>query len=293
MKIKSSPSRKAFLAFNTVFLSVICFIALIPVVHVLMASFLDPRTLARTQGIILWPTKFSLEGYIAVFKTTQIWTGYLNSILYVTCSVSVGTVLTLFGAYVTSRKGLFWNKYIMVFISFTMIFNGGLIPSYLLVSGLGWIDSPLAVIVPTCMNAFNLIIMRTFFQGIPESLEESANLDGAGRLRILFQIMIPLAKSSIAVIALFYLVYQWNSFFQAMIYLQSPEKFPLQLVLRNILIANQATIASQGSDGGYNRLLAESIKYGTIMISILPMLMVYPYVQKYFVGGVMVGAIKG
>lgn len=293
MKIKASPGRKAFLLFNAIFLSMISFVSLIPVIHVLMASFLDPVTLAVTDGIIFWPTKFSLAGYTAVFQTTSIWTGYLNSILYVTCSVTLGTVLTLFGAYVTSRRGLFWNKHIMVFISFTMIFNGGMIPTYLLISEIGWIDSPLAVIIPTCMNAFNLIIMRTFFQGIPASLEESANLDGAGRLRILFEIMIPLAKSSIAVIALFYLVFQWNSFFQAMLYLQSPEKFPLQLVLRNILIANQATMASQGSDGGYNRLLGESVKYGTIIISIVPMLAAYPFVQKYFVGGIMVGAIKG
>lgn len=293
MTLRSSPSRKLFVLINTIFLTAVSIIALIPVIHVFMASFLDPTTLAVTDGLILWPSKFSLEGYTAVFQTKEIWVGYLNSIIYVSCSVLLGTMLTLFGAYVTSRKNLFWNKYIMFFISFTMIFNGGLIPTYLLVQGLGWIDSPLAVIVPLCMNAFNLIIMRSFFQSIPESLEESANLDGAGRLRILFQIMIPLAKASIAVIALFYLVYQWNSFFAAMIYLQHAEKYPLQLVLRNILIESQATMASQGSSGGYNRLLGESLKYGTIIVSIAPMLAAYPFVQKYFVGGIMVGAIKG
>ena len=288
-----NPARRAFIIINTIVLSLAAFVAIIPVIHVIMASFMHPVTLSQTYGLILWPKVFSLEGYAAVFKTTQIWTGYLNSIFYVSCAVILGTFLTILGAYVTSRRGLFWNKYIMFFISFTMIFNGGMIPTYLLVSKLGWIDSPLAVIVPLCMNAFNLIIMRTFFQGIPESLEESANLDGAGRLRILFTIMIPLAKASIAVIALFYLVFQWNSFFQAMIYLQSQEKFPLQLVLRMILIQGQATAASQGSSGGYNRLLAESVKYGTIMVSIIPMLAAYPFIQKYFVGGVMVGAIKG
>ena len=293
MNHKENPARIAFHVINTIVLALAAAIALVPVLHVIMASFLDPVVLSQTYGLILWPSKFSIEGYRAVFATTQIWTGYLNSIIYVGSAVILGTFLTILGAYVTSRRGLFWNRYIMFYISFTMIFNGGLIPTYLLVNGLGWIDSPLAVIVPLCMNAFNLIIMRTFFQGIPESLEESANLDGAGRLRILFQIMIPLAKSSIAVIALFYLVFQWNSFFQAMIYLQSPAKFPLQLVLRNILLEGQATAASQGSSGGYNRLLAESVKYGTIMVSIVPMLLAYPFIQKYFVGGIMIGAIKG
>jgi putative aldouronate transport system permease protein len=293
MAHQESFSRKLFIGINTIILTLAALIAIVPVIHVIMASFLDPVKLAQTYGLILWPTKFSLAGYAAVFSTAKIWTGYLNSIFYVSCAVTLGTLLTLFGAYVTSRKGLFWNRPIMFFISFTMIFNGGMIPTYLLVSSLGWIDSPLAVIVPLCMNAFNMIIMRTFFQGIPESLEESANLDGAGRFRILFQIMIPLAKASIAVIALFYMVFQWNSFFQAMIYLQSQAKYPLQLVLRMILIENQATAASSGSDSGANRLLAESVKYGTIMVSILPMLAAYPFIQKYFVGGVMIGAIKG
>ena len=293
MNHKENPARIAFHVINTIVLALAAAIALVPVLHVIMASFLDPVVLSQTYGLILWPSKFSIEGYRAVFATTQIWTGYLNSIIYVGSAVILGTFLTILGAYVTSRRGLFWNRYIMFYISFTMIFKRGLITTYLLVNGLGWIDSPLAVIVPLCMNAFNLIIMRTFFQGIPESLEESANLDGAGRLRILFQIMIPLAKSSIAVIALFYLVFQWNSFFQAMIYLQSPAKFPLQLVLRNILLEGQATAASQGSSGGYNRLLAESVKYGTIMVSIVPMLLAYPFIQKYFVGGIMIGAIKG
>ncbi len=293
MAARDSASRKVFIVINTIVLSIAALIAIVPVVHVIMASLSDVVKLSQTYGLMLLPAGFSLEGYKAVFSEASIWKGYLNSIIYVACSVSLGTMLTLFGAYVTSRKGLYWNRAIMFFISFTMIFNGGIIPTYLLVSGLGWIDSPLAVIIPLCMNAFNLIIMRTFFQSIPDSLEESANLDGAGRLRILFQIMIPLAKSSIAVIALFYMVFQWNSFFQAMIYLQSNELYPLQLVLRNILIEGQATVASQGSSGGYNRLLAESLKYGTIMVSIVPMLAAYPFIQRYFVGGIMIGAIKG
>ncbi len=293
MAARDSASRKVFIVINTIVLSIAALIAIVPVVHVIMASLSDVVKLSQTYGLMLLPAGFSLDGYKAVFSEASIWRGYLNSIIYVACSVSLGTMLTLFGAYVTSRKGLYWNRAIMFFISFTMIFNGGIIPTYLLVSGLGWIDSPLAVIIPLCMNAFNLIIMRTFFQSIPDSLEESANLDGAGRLRILFQIMIPLAKSSIAVIALFYMVFQWNSFFQAMIYLQSNELYPLQLVLRNILIEGQATVASQGSSGGYNRLLAESMKYGTIMVSIVPMLAAYPFIQRYFVGGIMIGAIKG
>jgi putative aldouronate transport system permease protein len=293
MPSKTSLSRKLFIVLNTLFLSFIGIIALIPVIHVVMGSFSDPVGLAQNYGLLLLPTGFSLDGYIKTFQTPEIWGGYLNTLFYVTCSVGLGSLLTLFGAYTLSRRGLLWGNLAMFLITFTMIFNGGMIPTYILISTLGWIDSPLALIVPGCMTAFNLIILRTFFQGIPESLEESANLDGAGRLRILFQIMIPLAKASIAVIALFYVVAQWNSYFPAMIYMRSTAKYPLQLVLRNILLENQATAASTSDISGYARLLSVTVKYCTIMVSIVPMLLAYPFIQRYFVGGIMIGAIKG
>lgn len=290
---KNSPSRKTFLFLNTVFLTIVGAIALIPFLHVVMASLSDPFKLAATTGLIAWPRGFSLIGYQKVFESAEIWNGYLNSIFYTIASVTFGSILTILGAYVLSRRNLYWVNTAMFLITFTMIFNGGLIPTYLLISNLGWIDTPLAVIIPNSMSAFNLIIMRTYFQSIPESLEESANLDGAGRLQILLRIMIPLAKSSIAVIALFYVVAQWNSYFQAMIYLRTPAKFTLQLVLREILLKNAATSSGASGSSALVMVVAELIKYCVIIVSIVPMLVAYPFIQRFFVQGIMVGAVKG
>jgi putative aldouronate transport system permease protein len=290
---KESLPRKAFIVLNATLLTILGAIALIPFVHVLMSSLSDPFKLAANTGLVIWPKGFSLIGYEKVFESVEIWRGYLNTILYTAGSVALGSVLTIFGAYVLSRRNLYWGNKAMFFITFTMIFNGGLIPTYILISNLGWIDSPLAVIIPNCMSAFNLIIMRTYFQTIPESLEESANLDGANKLQILFRIMIPLAKSSIAVVALFYVIAQWNSYFQAMIYLRSAKLFTLQLVLREILLKNQATTASASGSSAFVAVVAELIKYCVIIVSIVPMLVAYPFIQKYFVKGIMVGAVKG
>jgi len=290
---KESLPRKLFIVLNTILLTTLGCIALIPFVHVLMSSLSDPFKLAANIGLVIWPKGFSLVGYEKVFESVEIWRGYLNTILYTAGSVALGSVLTIFGAYVLSRRNLYWGNKAMFFITFTMIFNGGLIPTYILISRLGWIDSPLAVIIPNCMSAFNLILMRTYFQTIPESLEESANLDGANKLQILFQIMIPLAKSSIAVVALFYVIAQWNSYFQAMIYLRSANLYTLQLVLREILLKNQATTASASGSSAYVSVVAELIKYCVIIVSIVPMLVAYPFIQKYFVKGIMVGAVKG
>lgn len=290
---KESPSRILFVVFNTIFLSFVGLMAMAPFLHVIMASFSDPFLLIANKGLIWHPLGFTLVGYQKVFESIEIWRGYLNTILYTTASVALGTLLTIFGAYVLSRRGLYWGNKAMFFITFTMIFNGGLIPTYILIANLGWIDSPLAVIIPNCMSAFNLIILRTYFQTIPESLEESANLDGAGKLQILFRIMVPLAKSSIAVVALFYVVAQWNSYFQAMIYLRSPKLYTLQLVLREILLKNTATSASASGPSAFVLAVAELIKYCVIIVSIIPMLAAYPFIQRYFVAGIMVGAVKG
>lgn len=291
---KSSPSRKVFVFINTIFLGLLTILMLIPVIHVLMASFSDPFELAKKSGLLLLPAGFSLEGYRLVLASIEVWQGYGNTIFYTVSAVVIGTFLTLLGAYTLSRKNLLWGNAMMFFITFTMIFNGGIVPTYLLINKLGWIDSPLAVIIPSCMSAYNLIIMRTFFQGIPESMEESAMLDGASKLRILFSIMIPLAKASIAVVALFYTVFHWNSFFQAMLYLRSRDKYPLQLVLREMLLRSGGVSAMNANDaGGKQQLTMELLKYSTIIVSLVPMLVAYPFIQKYFVSGVMIGAVKG
>ncbi len=290
---KESPSRILFVAVNAIFLSLVGLLALAPFLHVIMASFSDPFQLIANKGLIWRPLGFTTIGYEKVFQSVEIWRGYLNTILYTTASVALGSLLTILGAYVLSRKGLYWSNKAMFFITFTMIFNGGLIPTYILIANLGWIDSPLAVIIPNCMSAFNLIILRTYFYTIPDSLEESANLDGASRLQVLFRIMVPLAKSSIAVVALFYTVAQWNSYFQAMIYLRSPKLYTLQLVLREILLKNTATSVGASGPSAFVLAVAELIKYCVIIVSIIPMLAAYPFIQRYFVSGIMVGAVKG
>lgn len=290
---KISASRRIFIVFNSILLGLASLACLVPVIHVLMASFSHPVNAAKHTGLFLWPDGFSLLGYERVFTSPEIWRGYLNTIFYVVCSVSLGSVLTMLGAYVLSRRNLLWNKFFTLMITFTMVFNGGLIPTYIVISKLGWVNTPLAVIIPGCMTAFNLIIMRTFFAQIPVSLEESAKLDGASNMRILISIMIPLSKASIAVIALFYSVAQWNGFFQPMIYLQKRELYPLQLVLRDILITYSSTTSIDASAGSLNTLLEEVLKYGVIIVSIVPMLILYPFIQRYFVTGVMIGSIKG
>lgn len=285
--------RKVYVCFNSLAVLIICIITLIPIIHVLMASFSDPVLLYRNLGVLVKPLGFSLEGYKETSQMKEIWIGYRNTIFYTVCYTALATVLTLLGGYVLSRKGLFWGRPIMLIITFTMIFNGGMVPTYLLVSKLNWLDSPLAVIVPNCVSVFNLIIMRTFFEGVPASLEESAKLDGAGNLRILFSIMIPISMAGVSVIALFYMIYQWNAYFDAMIYLRETDLAPLQNVIRQIIMfSSSAAGVTSGESGNYGQMLQGVVKNCIIMISIVPMLIVYPFIQKYFAGGVMIGAVK-
>ena len=221
--------------------------------------------------------------------------GYLNTIYIVVVSVVLNLLFTSLAAYFLSRKNVYWQKYVMMMIVFTMFFSGGLIPSYLIntkVFHLG--DSYWAIILPTLINTYNLIIMRTSFSSIPDSLEESAKLDGAGHWTILFRIVLPLSKAVLAVMVLYYAVAQWNSWFSANIYLSTRSKYPLQLVLREILISNDTTsMTAGGADAGDQQSIGETVKYAVIVTATLPILCVYPFLQKYFVKGVMVGAVKG
>lgn len=268
---------------------------LLPLIHVLFSSFSDPASLARNEGVVLWPLgNPTIKGYELVFKNPNIIVGYGNTIFYVITATLFGTILSSMAGYILSRKGLLWRGPLMFFVTFTMMFSGGLIPFYMIVRNLGWIDHRIALIVPGILSVFNIIIMRTSFQGIPDSLEESAKLDGAGHLTILFKIILPLSKAVVAVIILFIAVSQWNSWFFAMIFLQTRTLFPLQLILREILVQNDVSKIFIGSEAiAQMDLYKPLVQYCTTIVATAPILFIYPFVQKYFVTGVMIGSLKG
>ncbi|TVY05419.1 carbohydrate ABC transporter permease [Paenibacillus cremeus] len=293
MTMKQTIAEKVFGVFNIAFLLFLTLITLYPFLYVAMASLSNPSELASHSGILLWPMGFNMDGYVSVFKNPNIITGYTNTIIYVVVGTAINVIITALGAYVLSRKGVMLRDSIMMMIVFTMFFSGGLIPNYLLVKSLGMFDTMWALILPGAISTYNLIIMRTAFAAIPESLEESARIDGAGDLTILFKIVIPLSQAVIAVMILFYAVAHWNSWFSAMIYLRNRDAYPLQLFLREILINSSTDSMITGSSGSDKEAISEIIKYCTIIVATLPIIVVYPFLQKYFTKGVMIGAVKG
>ena len=253
-------------------------------IHIVAASFSNPSLFVGHKGILLWPEGFSLASYQAVLKNTFLWTGYANTLFIVIVGTVLNVLLSMVAAYCLSRKHVAAGPTIMKLLVFTMYFSGGMIPLYLVVKGVGLYGSRWALILPTLVDTYNLIIMRTAFAGVPDSLEESAKLDGANAWTILWRIMAPLVKPTVAVITLYYAVSHWNSWFNAMLFLR-----PLQLILRQILIQNDTADMTAGAD----YLVSETIQYATVVVATLPILCIYPFVQKYFVKGVMIGAIKG
>lgn len=293
---RKSILSKLFDIFNVTIMLFICFICIAPILHVVFASVSDPARLSLHTGIILKPLGFTTTGYRMIFSNPVILISYLNTIFYLVVGLGISTLLTLLGGYALSRKNLFWGKYIMLFITFTMFFSGGLIPFYIVVTKLGLYDSRWAVILPSAISVFNLIIMRTSLQEIPVSLEESAFIDGAGHFTIMTKIFVPLSKATIAVIVLFYAVSIWNSWFNASIFLADRNKYPLQLILKEILVMNDSSqvITSSSDTAGINTdLYKPLVKYCTIVVTTLPVLCLYPFAQKYFLKGVMIGSIKG
>ena len=291
-----SVGKTVFSVCNAILLTTISVICILPIIHVIMSSFSEPEALALSKGLVLWPRKFSLIGYREVLKSYTVWNGYLHTLIYVSVQTLLGVLFTSIGAYVLSRKNLKLKNPVMLLITFTMIFNGGLIPNYILMNNLHMLDTMWAIIIPGCITPMNLIIMRTFFLSIPDSLEESAKLDGAGAWTILFRIYYPLSKASLAVIALFLIVAQWNSYFIAMIYLQDRDLWPLQLVLKDLITSQQGAAmlaAGDSASSAATLLLTRVVKYAVIVAGTLPIFCIYPFVQKYFVKGVMIGSIKG
>ncbi len=286
--MKVTAGQRIFAVFNYIIIAFVVVVTLYPFWHIFMASFSDSMKLMAHDGLILKPIGFSLDSYKQVLGDKEVIRGFLNTLFILVTKNLLSIVLTLLGAYFLSRKNLMLTPIISFMVVVTMFFSGGLIPTYLNVRSLGLDDSFAALIFPTAINTFNLIILRTAFYGVPDSLEEAARIDGAGDLRILFRILVPVILPSIMVVALYYIVGVWNSWFDAMIYLRDRKLFPLQLILREVLVESKVTM-----DSGDSETTAESIQYAIMTVSTIPVLLVYPFMQKYFVKGATVGAVKG
>ncbi|ANS73871.1 sugar ABC transporter permease [Paenibacillus yonginensis] len=274
--------------------AMIIMLVLYPLLFVVSASFSDPARVLSGE-VWLLPKGANLEAYNNILHNEQIWIGYRNSILYTVVGTLINIMMTLLAAYPLSRPDLPGRKGLMLIITLTMFFSGGLIPSYLLVKSLGMVDTMWALIIPGAISTYNLIVMRTYFQSsIPWELQEAAHIDGCSNWRLLISIILPLSKPILAVMVLFYAVGHWNAFFNALIYIRSERLYPLQLILREILMISQSAGVDGGNVGMEEKiLLSESIKYAVIIVSSLPVLIMYPFVQRHFVKGVMIGSIKG
>lgn len=296
MGSRRTTGEKVFAVFNTIFLIILSFIFIIPVWHVFMASISDPDILQANSGLALVPWgKATLGGYKFVLSNPNVIRYYGNTLVYVVGATAFSMLITILAAYGLSRKDLYFRKPILFMLTFTMIFSGGLIPTYMVVRGCNLIDTMWAMIIPGTVSVYNIIVMRTSFSTIPDGLIEAAKIDGAGHVRILLQVVLPVSKAVLAVIVMFYAIRNWNAWFNASIYLQKRrDLFPLQLYLREIILqtSNNSLVVENSDPAAIDRF-RPLVKYTTIMISIIPMLVVYPFVQKYFVSGVMIGSIKG
>lgn len=281
------------ITYTAVFLFVLTI--LYPIIFVVSASFSSPIAVGTGQ-VVLWPVDFSLDGYRAVFSHKRILTSFRNTIFYTVAGTFINVTMTLIAAYPLSRPNLQWKKFYMFLFVFTMFFSGGLIPTYILMTQIGFVNTIWAMLIPGALSVYNMIVVRTFIMSnIPNELLESAKIDGCSDIRYLFSIVIPLSKAVIAVITLFYAVGHWNSYFSALIYLNNPDLYPLQLVLRDILVQNEI-MSNEFHNVDFmvaKQHLADLLKYSLIVVSSAPIIAVYPFVQKYFIQGVMIGSLKG
>ena len=300
MKIKESPSRIIFNIINVIIMVILAFACLAPLLHVFFASISDPILLTQFQGgIVLWPLydathHLTAKGYTFVLTNPSLIRGYANTFYYVATGSILSVLLCSVGGYCVSRRNTLWMKYLTLMMTFTMFFGGGMIPTYMVNKYLGIVNTRWVMVLMGLVSVFNIIIVRTAFQAGPASLEESAQLDGAGHMTILFKITFPLAKATIAVITLFYAVGKWNDYLTAAIYLLNRKLYPLQLILNEVLVQNSsAGDFDMGAEAGNFSLYKKLLQYSTVIFATLPILCVYPFVQKYFVKGVMIGSIKG
>lgn len=293
-KIKRRPMDVAFDIFNVTLMAILMVMMIYPLWYVLIASISDPLLMMQHRGLLFWiQGEASLRAYQEVLRNPFLIDGYRNTIFYVVAGTSINVILTAVAAYVLSRKQFMLRRPISLMITFTMFFSGGMIPTFLTIQSLKMYDTAWAILFPTAISVYNLIVMRTNIEALPASLEESARLDGANDITILFRIVLPLSMPIVAVMILFYGVARWNSWFDAMIYLRDRKRYPLQLVLREVLIgATQTQLLSDVTDDSVRPGLEQLVKYATVMIATLPVLCIYPFLQKYFVKGMMVGAVK-
>lgn len=291
---RKSPSRIAFMIFAYALMIFIAFVCFVPLWHVAMASISNPSYLSVNKGIIFWPLhNADFTPYKIIGSYGKLWMSYRNTFFYIVAQCVITGVLTVIAGYVFSRKRFYFRNGFMLFISFTMLFNGGMIPMYMVVRSLGMLDTIWAMLIPGALNVFNIIMMRTSMQGISDELEEAARIDGAGDLTIMFKVILPLCKATFAVIMLFTIVGKWNEYMSALLYLPNrTDLYPLQMILRTILLNSSKEITSSTDAISGMSIYGKSVEYAVIMASTLPVLCIYPFVQRYFVTGVTLGAVK-
>ncbi|MFF1817509.1 carbohydrate ABC transporter permease [Kribbella sp. NPDC058245] len=292
--IEETRGDKIFLVGVKIMLWLALIVVAVPLIYIVANSFSSPAAVSGGR-VLLWPIEPGLKAYKTVFADPQIMRGYLNSFIYAIGGTLISVTLTIAIAYPLSRRTFYGRNVIMSLLIFTMLFSGGLIPTYLVVQDLGMLNTRWAMVIPSAIGVWQVIIARTFFRStIPDELHEAATIDGASDLRFLWSVVLPLSKPVIAVIALMYVIFQWNSYFDALIYLKDPGLYPLQIILRNILILNSTTgSAADIAQNLERQQLANVLKYALIVVSTLPVLIIYPFVARHFTKGVMVGAVKG
>ncbi len=293
--VKISTADRTFYITADVILWLLVLLVSYPLIYILSASFSDPSNVAAGK-VYLWPVGFSLRGYEEVFRHDQVWVGYRNTIFYTVFGTFINVSMTMMAAFGLSKRNLPGKNLFTFLFTFTMMFGGGLVPFYLLLRDLKMLNTVWAMLIPGAISVYNMIVARTFIQSnIPAELSEAASIDGCSDFRYFFEILLPLSKAILAVLALFYAVGHWNSYFNAMIYLRDPSLFPLQIVLREILILNQIDPSMMLDPSQQERLegMADLLKYSLIVVATVPIMCVYPFVQKYFIKGVMIGSLKG
>lgn len=290
--MKMSGSDKFFHTLVCIILGIIALIVIYPLYFIIIASFSDPDAVLAGK-VVLYPVGVNFDGYVKIIQRSDVWKGYLNTIVYTVFTVIISLLVTIPAGWALSRKTLPGKKLIMIYFIIPMFFGGGLIPFYNVMSGLGLINSMWSIILPATLSVWNLFMCKTFFESsVPQGLIEAAKMDGANPFKTFLMVVIPISRAVIAVMALYYAIGQWNSYFSAMIFLQDQEKYPLQLVLKEILLASESTVGGSGETILEQYRMANQIKYVSVIVSSLPVLMLYPFVQKYFAQGVMIGSLK-
>jgi putative aldouronate transport system permease protein len=284
---------RAFTVFNYLFFAIVALLMILPFWHVIMVSFSGVNE-AQRGGLFLYPKSWNLNTYNTVFRNPMIYTGFATTLMVTVSGTLIGVMVSALLAYALSKRHLRGGKLLMVLVLFTMVFNGGMIPNYMLIKSLGLIDNRLALVLPGLISAYNVIIMKSYFETIPDAYDESAKIDGANDLMIFFRIILPLSGAMLATVALFIAVGYWNDYFSSVLYINSTSKWSLQAVLRNMLTNTAGAMAQAGvTVNVVQTISATTVKAGSIVVATVPILIVYPFLQKYFVKGVQIGGVKG